>query len=320
MPSQVPPVRTVAVLVHDGVTMMDVAGPADVLAHATSFGARYETRLVSVDGCDAVASNGLTLVAGGSATATGPLDTVIVPGAYGMLTRPFPPALVDAVRDLAQRARRVASVCTGSFLLAEVGLLDGREATTHWSQSGRFRAAHPRVRVPDDVLFVRDGPVITSAGIGSGVDLALGMVEDDHGPGLARQVVRQMVLGMQRPGGLSQLPATSRAAVAADRPLRRLLDAVAADPSGRWSQDEMARYAGVSVRHLSRLFREELDTTPARHVEDVRLELARAFLQQGHTVAATARRTGLGSAETLRRVFRRRFGVSPSVYQAGVAG
>ncbi|MDG6107697.1 GlxA family transcriptional regulator [Dactylosporangium aurantiacum] len=306
--------RRIGILVHDNVTMLDVAGPADVFGHANAFGANYRTVLISVDGCDATASNGLGLRAGVAFADAGPLDTVIVPGAYGMVDRPLPASLVDAVATLTASARRTTSVCTGSFLLAQVGLLDGRNATTHWGQTQRFRAAYPRVKVQDDVLFVRDGSIITAAGLGSGMDLALTLVEDDHGPAMARDVARQMLIFMQRPGGLSQFSARSRASVPADRTLRVLLDTIAADPAARYSLAEMARVASVSTRQLARLFHEELRTTPTRYVESVRIEAAQAFLQHGHTVAMAAKLSGFGSAETLRRVFVARLGVSPSGY------
>lgn len=308
------PLRRVGILVHDNVTMIDVAGPADVFHHANAFGANYQTVLASVDGRDATASNGIRLRADVSVSDAGALDTVIVPGAYGMVTRPFPRELVDAVATLTAATRRTASVCTGSFLLAHVGLLDQRRATTHWTQLQRFRASYPQVQVLDDVLFVRDGPIITAAGIGSGIDLALTLVEDDHGPEVARQVARQMLIFTQRPGGLSQFSVAARASVSGDRPLRVLLDAVVADPAQRYSLADMARMAHVSTRQLARLFHDELGTTPARYVEDVRLEAAQALLQKGHTAASAAQLSGFGSAETLRRVFVSRLGVSPSVY------
>ena len=304
----------VGILVYEGVTMIDVAGPADVFAHANGFGGEYLVRLVSPDGEDATVSNGLPLRVQAGAAGAGPLDTLIVPGAYGMVRRPLAPEVLDAVRLLTAGTPRIASVCTGSFLLAELGLLDGRRATTHWDQVDRFRRSYPAVHVEDDVLFVRDGDIVTGAGVGSGLDLALTLVEDDHGPAVARDVARQMVLFLQRPGGVSQFPAASRAAVGSDRPLRGLLDAIAADPAADYSADAMARLVFVSPRQLTRLFRDELGTTPARYVESVRLEAAQMALQRGVGVAAAAQASGFGSAEQMRRVFIARLGVSPSLY------
>jgi transcriptional regulator GlxA family with amidase domain len=306
--------QRVGILVYDNVTMIDIAGPADVFSHANTFGADYQTVLVSADGRPVKASNGLTLTAELAASDVGRLDTVIIPGAYGMITKPFEADLMAAVVALIAASRRITSVCTGSFLLAQTGLLDHRKATTHWTRVEQFARSFPLVDVLPDSLFVRDGDVITSAGVSSGIDLALAIVEDDFGPDVARKVARQMVVFLQRPGQQSQLSAPSREHLAADNPLRVLLDRIAADPAGDYSLARMARTANVSVRNLARLFHDEIGTTPARYVELIRIEAAQILLQDGATVAAAAERSGFGSAETLRRVFVSRVGSSPSVY------
>jgi transcriptional regulator GlxA family with amidase domain len=306
----------VGILVHDNITMIDVAGPADVFHHANAHGAAYETMLISPDGGDVTASNGLRLSASHAAGNAPKLDTVIIPGAYGMVTRPFGQPLTDAVTALTRDAARIASVCTGSFLLAQIGLLDHRRATTHWTHAARFRKVFPLVDVQPDALFVRDGNIITAAGISSGVDLALSLVEDDYGPDVARAVTRQMVVFMQRPGGLAQCSVRSKDSVAPRNPLRPLLDAIAADPAADYPLARMASLAGVSTRTLARLFRDQVGTTPAQYVESTRVESAKALLRAGHTVSSAAVRSGFGSAETLRRVFAARVGVSPSAYAA----
>jgi transcriptional regulator GlxA family with amidase domain len=304
----------VGILAHDNVTMIDVAGPADVFSHANTFGARYETVLISPTGADAITSNGLSLRVTHAASDVEELDTVIVPGAYGMVVKPLDPGLVDAVRHLTMIAARVTSVCTGSFLLAEIGLLDHRKATTHWTQLDRFHMTFPHVDIQDDVIFVRDGRITTSAGIGSGLDLALTLVEDDYGPELARKTARQMLIFMQRPGGQSQFPAASRYDVTDNRPLRALIDRIGADPAANYSLTAMADATHISTRQLARLFQDELGATPARYVESIRIEAAQHFLQRGRSVQPAAELSGLGSAQTLRRVFLSRLGMSPSVY------
>jgi transcriptional regulator GlxA family with amidase domain len=306
--------QRVGILVYDNVTMIDIAGPADVFSHANTFGATYETVLVSANGAAVKASNGLTLTAELAASEAGRLDTVIIPGAYGMITKPFGADLMAAVTTLIASSRRITSVCTGAFLLAQTGLLDHRKATTHWTRVEQFARTFPLVDVLPDALFVRDGDVITSAGVSSGIDLALALVEDDFGPDVARRVARQMVVFLQRPGLQSQLSAPSRDHLAIDNPLRILLDRIAADPAGDYSLAKMAAIAKVSVRNLARLFHDEIGTTPARYVELIRIEAAQILLQEGATVAAAAERSGFGSAETLRRVFVSRVGSSPSVY------
>jgi transcriptional regulator GlxA family with amidase domain len=306
--------RRVGILVYPNVTMIDIAGPADVFSHANNFGAAYETVLVSADGGAVRASNGLTLTAELAAADVGRLDTVIIPGAYGMITKPFESVLMDAVTTLTAESKRIASVCTGSFLLAQAGLLDYRSATTHWTQTALFARSFPLVRVMPDSLFVRDGNIITSAGVSSGIDLALAIVEDDFGPDVAAKVARQMVVFLQRPGGQSQFSAPSRDHLAADNPLRGLMDAIAADPAGNYSLARMGAMAHVSTRKLTRMFHDDIGTTPSRYVELIRIEAAQILLQEGATIAVAAARSGFGSPETLRRVFVNRLGSSPSVY------
>jgi transcriptional regulator GlxA family with amidase domain len=311
--------RRVAILVYDNVTLLDVAGPADVFAHAGLFGGDYEIVLVSPDGSDATTSSGITLQAGRKPEDLGPLDIAIIPGALGLVTRPFDPALLAAVETVIAKATQVTSVCTGSFLLAQVGALDGRRATTHWNRIEQFERSYPSVRVKSDALFVRDGSFITSAGVSSGIDLALALVEQDYGPDVAAKVVRQMILFMQRPGGYSQFSSRSRSVPAAGSPLRPLLDAISAEPAADYSLARMSAVVGASPRTLIRLFREQLGTTPARYVEQARIEVAKGLLMNGSSVTRTAQLSGFNSAETLRRVFVNQVGVSPSVYASTAA-
>jgi transcriptional regulator GlxA family with amidase domain len=306
--------QRVGILVYDNVTMIDIAGPADVFSHANDFGASYETVLVSSDGASVKASNGLTLTAELAAADVGALDTVIIPGAYGMISKPFEKPLMDAVVELTAESRRIASVCTGAFLLAQAGLLDYRKATTHWTRAELFARSFPLVQVMPDSLFVRDGNITTSAGVSSGIDLALALVEDDFGPDVAARVARQMVVFLQRPGRQSQISAPSRDHLAADNPLRKLMDAIAADPAGNYSLANMSSVANVSTRNLTRMFHDDIGTTPARYVELIRIEAAQMLLQEGASIPVAAQKSGFGSPETLRRVFVNRLGSSPSVY------
>lgn len=313
--------RTVAVLVFDGVTLLDAAGPAEVLCHVNgpepAHEVGYEITAVSPAGGDVRTSSGLPL---GATVAVAALDaerfdTVVVAGGDRLVGRPIEQPLLAAAATLISRAGRVASVCTGAFLLAELGLLDGRRATTHWRHVETFARSYPKVTVEPDSIFVRDGHVITSAGISAGVDLALAMVEDDHGPQVARDVARELVVFLQRPGGQSQFSVATRTPVPHHPVLRRLLDGVVADPAADHTVPTMARLAGVSPRHLSRLFAEEVGTTPARWVERIRLELAQQLLLEDWPVTTAAQRCGLGSDETLRRVFARHLGITPTEYR-----
>ncbi|WP_316525587.1 GlxA family transcriptional regulator [Kitasatospora brasiliensis] len=211
----------------------------------------------------------------------------------------------------AARARRVASVCSGAFVLAALGQLDGHRATTHWRHAPALARRHPLVRVEPDALHIQDGRYHTSAGISAGIDLALALVEQDYGAEAARAIARELVVFMQRPGGQSQFSTALATPPARSEVLRALTDAVLADPAADHALPTMAASAAVSTRHLTRLFQAELHTTPARWVERVRLDRARQLLLDGHSVTAAARHSGLGSDETLRHAFARTWAPRP---------
>jgi transcriptional regulator GlxA family with amidase domain len=309
------PDHRVGVLVFPGVTLLDVAGPTEAFAEANRYGARYSTVLLSADGGPVRSSTGLLFDADQAVAAAGTLDTLLVPGADALAAGPADPVLTDAVRQLAGRAGRVASVCTGAFLLAAAGLLDGRRATTHWRHAAALRRRYPRVRVEPDAIFVTDGPVVTSAGITAGIDLTLAIIERDRGAALAREVARSLVVFMQRPGGQSQFSVAARTPRPDSDLLRQVIDSIAADPAGSHTVPELAAAAGTSTRQLGRLFRGQLGTTPARYVEQVRLEHARMLLDSGYSVTSAARHSGFGSDENLRRAFKQHMGIPPTTYQ-----
>ncbi|MDA3642676.1 GlxA family transcriptional regulator [Saccharopolyspora indica] len=307
--------RRVAVVVFDGVTALDVSGPYEVLHQAGRLGHPYELLLVSPRGGQVATSSGPALAGAVAADEAGPVDTVVIAGGDRLVEQPPEHDLLEAVRGLAARARRVASVCTGAFVLAELGLLDGRRATTHWRHAAALARRYPRVRVEPDAIHVRDGRYLTSAGISAGIDLALSLVEDDHGPEVARAVAREMVVFLQRPGGQSQFSTAIATPPARNELLREVLAAVVADPAADHSLPAMAAAAAVSTRHLTRLFNAELGTTPARWVERVRLDRAQQLLLDGHSVTSAASRSGLGTDESLRRAFARHLGTTPTHYR-----
>jgi transcriptional regulator GlxA family with amidase domain len=207
-------------------------------------------------------------------------------------------------------------VCTGAFLLAAAGVLDGRRATTHWRNARQLALRFPAVRVESDAIFVQDGQLMTSAGVSAGIDLSLAIVEKHYGARVARAVAEDMVVFMQRPGGQSQFSVRSQAVHTRHEMLRHVLDVVVEDPAGNHTLSAMARRAGVSARHVTRLFDDEVGITPARYVEQVRMEAARAMLETGdETVEVVARRAGFGSPESLRRAFMRHLDVTPSAYR-----
>ncbi|MFB6894247.1 GlxA family transcriptional regulator [Kitasatospora sp. NPDC056327] len=305
----------VAFLVFDAVTLLDVSGPLEVFHQAGRFGDPYGTVLVSPHGGTVTASNGVALAGTVPPDAAGAVDTLVIAGAEHLAEEGPDEALLGAAGALAGRARRVASVCSGAFVLAALGLLDGRRVTTHWRHAATLARRHPRVRVEPDALHVRDGRFHTGAGISAGIDLALALVEHDHGAGAAREIARELVVFMQRPGGQSQFSTALATPPARGDLLRTLTEAVLADPAADHSLPAMAATAAVSTRHLTRLFRTGLDTTPARWVERVRLDRAQQLLLDGHSVTAAARHSGLGSDETLRRAFARHLDTTPTDYR-----
>ncbi|MFE0820654.1 GlxA family transcriptional regulator [Streptomyces sp. NPDC058847] len=309
----------VAFLVFDGVKMLDVSGPAEVFAEANTFGAQYALCYASPSGEPVRTSIGTRLAVDSPAAELGDIGTLVVAGGDLLVTEPIPGSLTDAVRQLRPRANRLVSICTGSFILAAASVLSGRRVTTHWRHAQLLARAYPDIRVEPDSLFIEDGDVITSAGISAGIDLALSLVEHDYGADLARDVARHLVMFMQRPGGQSQFSAPLKVRVPRSPTLRVITDLVAAQPALKHSTDSLADLAGVSPRHLTRLFTAEFGTTPIKFVETVRLDHAKALLDSGHSVAETAQAAGFGSAETLRRTFVARFGVPPGHYRARFA-
>jgi transcriptional regulator GlxA family with amidase domain len=307
--------RVVVIVAFDGVTLLDVAGAGEVFVEANRFGANYELKIASVGGGDVVSSIGTRLGVTDSIASIDSADTVMVAGSDNLPRQPIDPQLVESITALAGRTRRLASICTGSFVLAQAGLLDGRRATTHWHDVGLFSRAYPNITVEPDAIFVRDGEVYTSAGISSGIDLALAMVEMDHGVELVRSVARWLVVYLKRAGGQSQFSALVESAVPPQSPLRTVTEAISTAPAADHSVNNLALQASLSTRQLTRLFQSELGTTPARYVEMVRIDAARAALDAGHSVADTARVAGFGSPESLRRVFVDRLGVSPKAYR-----
>ncbi|MQY40200.1 HTH-type transcriptional regulator CdhR [Streptomyces sp. RB17] len=311
-------VHRVVFLVFDGMKMLDVSGPAEVFAEANTLGARYSLHYASPSGEPVRTSIG-TRLSVDSAAADLAADTFVVSGGDLLVTEPIPPDLTEAVRQQRPRTRRLVSICTGSFVLAAAALLSGHRATTHWRHVQLLARAYPDIHVEPDALFVEDRGIFTSAGVTAGIDLALSLVERDHGAALARDVARNLVMFMHRPGGQSQFSAPLEASVPRAPALRAVIDLISAQPALEHSTDSLAALVGVSSRHLTRLFNAELGTTPAKFVERVRLDHAKALLDAGHSVAESARAAGFGSPETLRRTFVARLGVSPGHYRARFA-
>lgn len=312
-------VRRVEILGFPACQLLDVTGPLQVFASAndqlrqTGQAAPYAPVVVAATG-RLVTSSGLAIEAETLPAAPMPLDTLVVAGGWGVYDACKDTSLVRWVGRRAEQARRVASVCSGAFLLATTGLLDGRRAVTHWGRCADFAARFPKVRLEPDPIFIRDGRFWTSAGVTAGIDLALAMVEADLGRDIALSVARQLVVFLKRPGGQSQF---SAALTLQDNGSRfdGLHGWIMENLHRPLALPDLAAAAGMSERTFSRRYREQTGRTPARAVEDIRLESARRLLEQKQPVARIVSRCGFGTEETLRRTFLRRLGVTPQAYR-----
>lgn len=319
-----PHVRRIVVLAFDGVQSLDVTGPLEVFDAARRHGVEppYAAEVVGPTAAPLRTSSGMTIVPSRAlADVADPIDTLVVGGGEGVYDARADVALLDAIRRQAARARRVASVCTGTFLLAEAGLLDGRRATTHWARARRLAREYPAITVDADPIFVRDGTVATSAGVTAGIDLCLALVEEDHGRDLALSVARHLVVFLKRPGGQAQFSSHLQGQLADHDAVAEVQGWVPDHLGEDLTVEQLARRAAMSPRHFARVFREQTGATPARWVERVRLEAARRRLEEsGAGVEAIARDCGFGTAETMRRTFLRHLRVSPTDYRRRFRG
>ncbi|MEV6952597.1 GlxA family transcriptional regulator [Streptomyces sp. NPDC051183] len=315
--------RNVLVVLYDGVQSLDVTGPVEVFAGAArALGSTgYAIRTVSLGGAPVRTHSGLTLVPDGDLAGERPGagTTLLVPG--GRYTADIAPRLTDWLRAHGAGAERLVSVCTGSLLLAEAGLLDGRRATTHWNACERMARDYPAVEVEPDPIYVRDGPVSTSAGVTAGIDLALALVEEDHGRDLALTIARHLVVFLRRPGNQAQFSAQLAAQTARREPLRDVQQWITEHPGGDLGVEALAARARLSPRHFARAFQAETGVTPGRYVERVRVEHARRLLEDStEGVAQISRACGYGTPEALRRAFVKTLGQSPAEYRRRFGG
>jgi transcriptional regulator GlxA family with amidase domain len=314
--------RRIVIVAFPGVQSLDVSGPAEAFSIATRHHrADYVIRVVTPDGEAARATSGLTLLPDGAvADVRGAIDTLLIAGGEGVFDAARDERLLAWVRRASRRSRRTASVCTGALLLAHAGLLDGRRATTHWAYCDGMAARFPRVTVERDPIFVRDGNVATSAGVTAGMDLALALIEEDHGAQAALATARSLVLFVRRPGGQSQFSTALAAQPARRAPLRELQAWILGHLDEDLTVPALAGRVHMSERNFARAFRAETGLTPAAYVEAARVERARRELETTDLgVEAVAARCGFGTVETMRRAFARRLGVNPAAYRARFA-
>ncbi len=318
--------QNVLIVGFPGVQALDLVGPFEVFAGASRVLAAqskqgYAPEVVALDGLSVSTDTGLSFGARPLPDPAVAVDTVLLPGGSGARGDRRDPRLIDWIVAAAPQARRVVSVCTGAFLAAQAGLLDGCRATTHWAYADQLAREFPAVIVDPDPIFIRSSSTVwTAAGVSAGIDLALALVEEDHGTEVAQTVARWLVLHLRRPGGQTQFAAPVWVARAKRQPIRAIQEAVEAEPGGAHSITDLARLAAMSPRHFTRVFTDEVGEAPGAYVERVRTEAARRQLEQtDDTVVTIASRCGFGTAETMRRNFIRRVGVSPDQYRKAFA-
>src|SRR5580693_9537336 len=317
-----PKVRHVVIIAVPPARMLDVMGPAEVFADANKLHGGdpvYEVEIIAAAEDRAVPTQiGVPILAHWTYRELhGPIDTLLVAGGEWPPDKRHSPDFLSWLRDQSRNVRRLGSVCTGALVLADADLLNGRPATTHWNWCNELVQKHPLVKVDADSIYIRDENIYTSAGVTAGIDLALALVEEDLGASVALQIARMMVVFLRRSGGQSQFSATLAAQACESQPLRDLLAWMADNLTQDMSVASLGRRAAMSPRNFARVFTQEVGETPARHVENLRLEAARRQLDTtSSSLEEVADACGFRSAEILRRTFARRLGVTPGQYRA----
>jgi len=325
MDTSLPPRRRIVVTAYEGAELLDITGPIEVFNMLNrclgkeSRASGYEILLAAEKDAPFASSAGTRLVPDCTwGELDGEIDTLIVPGspddalakALGNV------ALLEWLKSARTRARRLVSVCTGSFLLAKAGLLNGRRATTHWMDLERLRLEYPEVIVENDAIYTRDGSIATSAGVTAGMDLALALVEEDFGKRTALAVARRLVMFFKRPGGQAQFSTQLRAQMVEGGQLAPLLAWLRENPCGNFSVEELASKAAMSPRNFARIFLRETGKTPAKYLDQLRIERCIVLLEDGSLpIERVALESGFTCAEQMRRAFLREKGVTPLAYR-----
>jgi transcriptional regulator GlxA family with amidase domain len=316
------PIR-IGLLGFDNITALDFVGPADVFATARAPGMNgsdsgaYEPVVIGLTARPFRSDSGITFTPACTLKNAPPLDTLIIPGGHGLRDPRANAAVVSWVKARAGGIRRIASVCTGIYGLAPTGLLDGRRVTTHWQYAADVARKFPRLKMEPDSLFIKDGGFYTAAGVTSGIDLSLALVEEDLGPQAALAAARLLVVYMKRPGGQEQYSEPLRFQTESSDRLADLAAWMATHLQSDLSVDALAAKACICPRHFSRRFKEAFGSTPGVFVEGLRLDEARRRLSSGgHAIEAVAASVGFASADSFRRAFERRFAIAPSLYRA----
>jgi transcriptional regulator GlxA family with amidase domain len=315
------PVQAVAIVIHEGVQALDVAGPVDVFTEANAYldsTDRYETVLVAAHRNPLRASNGIRMVADLTfEEAAGGFDIILVAGGPALPGAEPDPALVPWMQEAPWRSSVYGSICTGAFVLGHAGLLDDRRVTTHWQNAQTLAARFPKANVEPDLIYVRDGRLITSAGVTAGIDMALALVGQRHGAETALKVAKRLVVVAQRQGGQSQFSPYLTAPADPESPIARIQDHVMANIGGRHTLESLAAAVGMSSRNLARHFVRDTGITPHEFIERARVDAARMMLEgTDRPLKAVAFDCGFGSTDRMRIVFSTRLGVPPAQYRA----
>ncbi len=324
-PTETTETRKVSMITYNNAQILDVTGPLEVFAMANKYIAdertqdrsAYHIEIAAEEPGPVAMSSGVRIVADRSwASELTDVDTLLVSGGVGAYEASRNKALQKVLREQETSARRIAAVCTGSFILAEAGLLDGRQAVTHWMACERFAYEYPAVRVEPDKIFVRDGHIYSSAGVTAGIDLALALVEEDYGRKVSLKAAKALVVFMKRQGGQSQFSSRLRAQAVTEGLLQGLPEWIAENPCSDLSVEKLAERAAMSERNFSRVFTRETGMPPARFVESVRIDRARYYLENDSlSLEKVAEKSGFGTAERMRRTFLRHIGVLPGAYR-----
>jgi transcriptional regulator GlxA family with amidase domain len=312
--------RRVVIVVYPGAQTLDISGPLEVFDTVNRLMAEqasaYRLQCVSPDFPSVATSAGLVVQTDPLDAAEGAIDTLIVPGGPGLKETLTDTSFVTWIRHAAARSRRVASVCGGAFLLAEAGLLDGRRATTHWAFGEQMARRYPEVTVDPEPIYVRDGPYITSAGVSTGIDMALALVEDDLGAACALEVAKYLVLYFKRPGGQTQFSMVLDTQLTDQEPIRSLQDWIQENLHRTLPVSELAERANMSPRHFARVFAQAVGMTPGQYVRRLRVARARQLLEATDlSVRQISSRCGFTAIETFLRAFAAVVGLTPAQYR-----
>lgn len=307
----------IGIFVADGMQLLDIAGPYAAFDAANAFRpSSYELTTIGLNKKPVAVEGGLLISPQKDVKTKLQIDTLIIPGGVGVRQLKLQGQEAAALRALAKRSRRIVGVCTGSFLIAQLGLAKKKAVATHWRHAQELAAAYPEVTVDGRSLFVRDGRLWTSAGITAGIDLALALIREDCGAPAAAAVARDLVVYLQRPGDQQQYAAPLAAQSARTGAFAELIEWMGANLTQDLSVEALAARANMSARNFARAFRAATNEPPARYVERLRLDVARQILAQGvATVESVATTVGYKSADSFRRAFERAFGVPPSFYR-----